>query len=44
MTILIVWEDLFSGNDGPKKTLAIKLMKAANEIHKAMEKARNWKS
>ena len=37
MTILIVWEDLSSENDASKKTLAIKLMKAANEIHKQSE-------
>ena len=34
MKILIDWEDLSSKNDASKKTLAIKLMKAANEIHK----------
>ena len=34
MTILTDWEDLSSENDTSKKTLAIKLMKAADEIHK----------
>ena len=34
MRILIAWEDLSSENDTSKKTLAIKLMKAATEIHK----------
>ena len=37
MTILIAWEDLSSENDASKKTLAIKLMKAANKIHKESE-------
>ena len=37
MTILIAWEDLSSENDASKKTLAIKLMKVANEIHKQSE-------
>ena len=37
MTILIVWEDLSSENDASKKTLAIKLMKAASEIHEQSE-------
>ena len=37
MTILIAWENLSSENDASKKTLAIKLMKAANQIHKESE-------
>ena len=37
MTILIAWKDLSSENDPSKKTLAIKLMKAANEIHEQSE-------
>ena len=37
MTILIAWEDLSSENDTSKKTLAIKLMKAANKIHEESE-------
>ena len=37
MTILIVWEDVSSENDASKKTLAIKLMKVASEIHKQSE-------
>ena len=37
MTILIAWEDLSRENDASKKTLAIKLMKAANKIHEENE-------
>ena len=37
MTMLIAWENLSSENDASKKTLAIKLMKAANKIHKESE-------
>ena len=37
MRILIAWEDLSRENDASKKTLAIKLMKAANKIHEESE-------